>query len=403
MKLVNIPIGELTEHPRNYRRHSDRQLSELQTSLREYGWQRNVVVSKDRYILAGHGIVEAARRNGETQIPCEVQNHLHTAPEAEKFLALENTVSRLAEDDETALSALLADVQRTVGLDGTGYNDAELDALIAGVAAQNEPEPTEDPGAQVDHAAELQERWGTERGQVWQVGRHRLMCGDSTNAEDVGRLLAGATPRLMVTDPPYGVEYDPNWRNEAADKGLIAHAARRVGNVANDDRADWSPMFVLWPCVVAYTWCSSWDLAVTGEVLRGAGYVLRNLVIWAKPRFAISRGDYHWQHEPCWYAVKKGQPSKWMGDRSQTTLWQITLDENVEGGHSTQKPLECMERPIRNHEGDVADPFLGSGTTMVAAERLGRVCYGMELEPKYIAVSLERMAGMGLEPVLTGD
>src|SRR3990167_2543528 len=136
MKLVNIPIGELTEHPRNYRRHSDRQLSELQTSLREYGWQRNVVVSKDRYILAGHWIVEAARRNGETQIPCEVQNHLHTAPEAEKFLALENTVSRLAEDDETALSALLADVQRTVGLDGTGYNDAELDALIAEVAAQ---------------------------------------------------------------------------------------------------------------------------------------------------------------------------------------------------------------------------------------------------------------------------
>jgi len=124
-------------------------------------------------------------------------------------------------------------------------------------------------------------------------------------------------------------------------------------------------------------------------------------IIWAKSNFPIGRGDYHVRHEPCWYAVRKGQAAHRTEDRTQTTLWQINLDKNVEGGHSTQKPVECMARAIRNHNfSDVYDPFLGSGTTMVAAEQLGRICYGMEIEPKYVAVALERMAGMGLEPKL---
>ena len=149
-----------------------------------------------------------------------------------------------------------------------------------------------------------------------------------------------------------------------------------------------------------YCWHADRHASEVQRSLEAAGFEIRCQIVWAKPRFAISRGHYNWQHEPCWYAVRQGKTAHWIGDHSQTTLWSIALDVNVEGGHSTQKPLECMARPIRNHEGDVYDPFLGSGTTMVAAEQLGRLCYGMEIEPKYIAVALERLAGMGLEPRL---
>jgi len=140
---------------------------------------------------------------------------------------------------------------------------------------------------------------------------------------------------------------------------------------------------------------------LTGYALQQAGYEIRNQIIWRKPHFPISRGHYTYQHEPCWYGVKKGRTAHWVGDHNASTVWEIALDKNVEGGHSTQKPLECMARPIRNHEGDVYEPFVGSGTTMVAAEQAGRACYGMEIEPKYIAVTLERLAGMGLAPRLS--
>lgn len=395
--LERIKASELLPHPQNWRTHPREQRDALRGILAEVGIADALLVRQtpDGYqILDGHCRAEEAP---DVEWPCLVVD-LSDA-EADKLLATHDPIGAMAEADADTLRELLAGVE--------SKNEAvrELIATLeeqAGITHESY-EPAEDPGAQVDRAEELRAEWGVERGQVWQVGRHRIMCGDSTKAEDVERLLGGEKPRLMVTDPPYGVEYDPNWRNEAADKGLIAHAERRVGNVQNDDRADWSPVFVLWSSVVAYTWCSSLYLATTGESLRAASYHLRNLLVWAKPRFAISRGDYHWQHETCWYAVKKGQKSGWIGDRSQTTLWQITLDQNVEGGHSTQKPVECMRRPIRNHEGDVCDPFLGSGTTLVACEQLGRVGYGMEISPAYVAVSLQRLHDMGLTCEVVSD
>ena len=231
--------------------------------------------------------------------------------------------------------------------------------------------------------------------------KHRLLCGDSTQAADVARVLDGAKPLLMVTDPPYGVGYEPNWRNEAADKGLIAHwRSSRVGEVVNDDRTDWSDAYRLFPGDVAYCWHAMLHAIEVAQTIAISGFDIRAEIVWSKPRFVISRGHYHAQHESCWYAVRKGQQAHWVGDNSQTTLWEITLDANTEGGHGTQKPVECMARPIRNHAGDVYDPFLGSGTTMVAAEQLGRACYGMEIAPAYVAVALERMAGLGLTPRL---
>jgi len=174
---------------------------------------------------------------------------------------------------------------------------------------------------------------------------------------------------------------------------LIDHAARRVGLVQNDTRDSWLEAFRAFPGDVMYVWHASASATQFATDIMLASFQIRNQIIWAKPRFAISRGDYHWQHEPCWYAVRKTKPSKWVGDRSQSTLWEIPLDRNCSGGHSTQKPLECMARPIRNHQADeVYDPFLGSGTTMVACENLGRKCRAIEISPAYCAVALERMA-----------
>ena len=224
---------------------------------------------------------------------------------------------------------------------------------------------------------------------------HRLLGGDATSGEDVGRVLDGNEPCLMVTDPPYGVNYDPNWRNEAAAKGQLAFAARRVGKVSNDDRIDWSEAYLLFPGDVAYTWSPPGDNQIlTGQAVQKGGFQIRNQIMWRKPHFPISRGHYTYQHEPCWYGVRKGRTSHWIGDNAASTVWDITLDKNVEGGHSTQKPLECMARPIRNHEGDVYDPFVGSGTTLVAAENLGRRCFALEIEPRYCAVAIERMTAM---------
>jgi len=199
---------------------------------------------------------------------------------------------------------------------------------------------------------------------------------------------------MCVTDPPYGVEYDASWRTKAAEEGHLAYAARRVGVVENDDRADWSEAWALFPGAVIYSWHPAGATSlVHAKALQDSGFELRMQIIWAKSNFPIGRGDYHVRHEPCWYAVRKGSPACRNDDRTQSTLWEINLDKNVDGGHSTQKPLECMAKPIRNHTFEVIyEPFLGSGTTIIACENLGRKCRAVEISPAYVAVALERWA-----------
>ena len=183
----------------------------------------------------------------------------------------------------------------------------------------------------------------SERGDVWLLGRHRLVCGDSTDAAVVAKALNGARPHLMVTDPPYGVEYDPAWRNRA---GLSA--TRRTGKVENDDRADWREAWALFPGEVAYVWHGALHAAAVAESLEACGFDIRAQIVWAKDRLVLGRGHYHWQHEPCWYAVKGA--GHWSGDRKQTTLWQIaSRGQDAETAHGTQKPVECMRRPIENN------------------------------------------------------
>ena len=223
--------------------------------------------------------------------------------------------------------------------------------------------------------------------------RHRIACGSSTDPATVERALAGVKPHLMVTDPPYGVEYDANWRNEADRANGKPYGARAVGKVQNDDRADWTEAWALFPGDVAYVWHAGLFAGVVADSLSHCGFKLRSQIIWAKSCLAIGRGDYHWQHEPCWYAVKDGRVGHYAGDRKQTTLWQIPKPQKSETGHSTQKPIECMKRPIENNSSPgqaIYEPFSGSGTTIIAAEMTGRACYAIELNPAYVDVAVKR-------------
>jgi len=228
-------------------------------------------------------------------------------------------------------------------------------------------------------------------GDLFEIGEHRLLCGDSTDILDVDQLLNGKEPYLMVTDPPYGVSYDANWRNEADRANGKKIGGSALGKVKNDSNADWSVAWGHSPAKVAYVWHAGKYSATVQKSLEDKGFEMRSQIIWVKNNIVISRGDYHWKHEPCWYAVKKGSKGNWASDRKQTTVWEINKPQKSETGHSTQKPVECMAKPIGNHDGDVYDPFIGSGTTMVAAHQLNRKCYGMELDPKYCQVIVDRM------------
>ncbi|RAI42919.1 hypothetical protein CH341_16935 [Rhodoplanes roseus] len=236
------------------------------------------------------------------------------------------------------------------------------------------------------------------RGDVWRLGPHRLVCGDATVATVAAAALDGAAPLLMVTDPPYGVNYDPTWRSAVIDRatGTASKAGRALGLVTNDHRADWADAFRHFRGDVAYVWHGALNGTVVRAALEGVGFRPRAQIIWDKGRLILSRGHYHWRHEPCWYAVRKGRTAHWVGGRKQTTVWLIP-HRRSETGHSAQKPIDCMRRPIENHSapGDaVYDPFLGSGTTLVAAEMTGRACHAVELEPAYVAIALARWEDM---------
>ncbi len=233
----------------------------------------------------------------------------------------------------------------------------------------------------------------TKEGDVWLLGKHRLMCGDSTRKSDVKKLLGATKPHLMVTDPPYGVEYDPDWRNHAQRSDGTTIGASAISEVDNDDQTDWREAWALFPGDVAYVWHASLSMSVHAASLAACGFDLRSQIIWAKNNLLISRGHYHWQHESCLYAVRQGGTGHWQGDRKQSTLWFIDKPRKSETGHSTQKPVECMRRPIVNNSkaGEkVYEPFNGSGTTVIACEMEGRVCYAMEVNPEYCDIAVKR-------------
>ena len=230
-------------------------------------------------------------------------------------------------------------------------------------------------------------------GDLWALGPHRLVCGDATDPDIVALALDGRVPHMMVTDPPYGVGYDPAWRGKVIDAASgRPKAAFALGTVLNDDQADWRRAWHLFPGDVAYVWHSALHGDVVRASLEASRFQIRSQIIWDKGRLIISRGHYHWRHEPCWYAVRKGRTGRWAGDRKQTTVW-LMPHRRSETGHATQKPIDAMRRPMLNNSqpGDgIYDPFVGSGTTIMAAETSGRIAHAIELNPAYVAIAIAR-------------
>lgn len=242
------------------------------------------------------------------------------------------------------------------------------------------------------------------RGDLWTIGPHRVLCGDATLGDDARRALGPLKPPLMVTDPPYGVNYDPAWRLRAKATGGLA-----VGEVANDNRADWRAAFRHFKGAVAYVWHAALHHGVVERSLVACGFGVRYQIIWNKTAAALSRGHYHWKHEACLYAVRDGETARWNGARDQVTVWEAPLrvDDDGRTGHATQKPVGLMQRPMLNHtlRGEaVYDPFLGSGASIIAAAACGRIAAGVEIEPAYVDAIVKRAARfVGAPALLEGD
>jgi DNA modification methylase len=406
LKVEQWPIDRPKPYARNARKISDAAISKVAASLSEFGWRQPIVVDEAGVIIAGHTRLLAAKKLGMTEVPVHVAVGL-TPEQVKAYRLMDNRSHEEAEWDLALLAPEIADLQAlAVDLSLTGFDEDEITRFLADAGAT---EGLTDPDAVPD----TPEAPVSVSGDLWLMGRHRLLCGDSTVATDVDRLLGGVKPHLMVTDPPYGVSYDPSWRDVA---GMAGHGPKwknkGTGLVSNDDKADWREAWALFPGSIAYVWHGGLHSSVVAESLTACKFTLRAQIIWAKQHFVFGRGDYHWQHEPCWYAVRG--TGNWAGDRKQTTLWQIKNLNPMGGetsekasGHGTQKPVECMRRPIENNSSPgqaVYEPFCGSGTTIIAAEQTGRSCLALELSPAYCDVIVNRWQDFtGLKATLDGD
>ncbi|CAJ5554312.1 DNA methylase N-4/N-6 domain-containing protein [Burkholderia pseudomallei] len=399
-RVERWPLDRLIPYARNSRTHTSAQVAEIAASMREWGWTNPVLVDEEGTIIAGHGRVLAAALLEWIEAPVMVALGW-TDAQKRAYRIADNKLAEHAGWDTAMLALEMRDL-KDIGFDLTltGFSEGELVDLLTERTLGN-TDPDEIPDTPSEPVTRL--------GDVWALGGHRLACGDATDPAVVERALGGVRPHLMVTDPPYGVEYDAKWR-ERYDQ-FKRHA---VGKVENDDRADWREAWELFPGDIAYVWHGGLHSATVQASLEAAGFAMRAQVIWAKQHFVFSRGDYHWQHEPCWYAVRKGKTGHWSGDRKQTTVWEIANHNPMGGarddttsGHGTQKPVECMRRPIENNSSPgqaIYEPFSGSGTTIIAAEMTGRCCHAIELNPAYVDVAITRwQAFTGKQATLDGD
>ena len=386
MEVIDKEVAGLIPYASNSRTHDDAQVAQIAASIKEFGFNNPVLVDETGGIIAGHGRVLAARKLNLDEVPTIELAHL-TPNQRKAYVIADNKLALNAGWDMEMLSLEMGDLDKEgFDLSLIGFDDNELAAILAD---KNEGLPAP------DEVPDLPDEPVTKEGDVWLLGKHRLMCGDSTVETSVTKLLAGVEPHLMVTDPPYGVNYNAAWRNDAAAKGLIGQrrSTRAIGRVENDNQADWSDAWALFSGDVAYVWHAGNKAHIVAESLEANEFNIRAQIIWAKNNIVIGRGDYHPKHEPCWYAVRKNKKGHYVGGRKQTTVWDINKPLKSETGHSTQKPVECMKRPIENNSSPgqaVYEPFSGSGTTIIAGEMTGRCIYAMELSPAYVDVAVKR-------------
>ncbi len=415
---------QLLANPANWRIHPKAQQDALAGALDQIGWVQQVLVNRRTgFVVDGHARVALALSRGEPTVPVL---YVDLAPDEEALvLATLDPIGAMAGRDDEKLRALLADVS---------VDDAGLLALLGDLGGSEPKTGLTDPD---DVPAPPDEPY-VQPGDLYRLGDHRILCGDATDPAAVARLLDGAAPTLLATDPPYGVQLDQTWRDgvyngsrkrvkgwgvgaggakpymmrevpsEPGDEPAEPNAGGRGRtkgyrhtSISGDIRADWSEAFALVPSLeVGYVWYAS---AHTLEVLQGLvaiGFEFAAQIVWDKGLFSIGRSWYHWNHEPCFVVRKPGLSNLFIGEHDQATIWRAPSPKRIGSGskerkedHPTQKPIVLSEIPIRNHlrPGEsVYEPFSGSGTTLMAAETLGRRCYAMEIDPKYVQVAIER-------------
>jgi DNA modification methylase len=403
------PIDKLIPYARNPRKN-DGAVEQMCGVLREFGFKIPCLVRGDGEVIDGHLRLKAARKLGIAEIPVILCDEW-TPAQVKAFRLMVNRSATWADWDEDLLAVELMDLQTSnYDLALTGFDTKEIDALTLNDA----PEEDALPPVPINPVS------GT--GDLWVCGPHRVLCGDATDPEAVLRLLGERKPILLVSDPPYGVELNNEWRDRV---GLNKHRPAEANNsrrrtkghqettIAGDTRADWSEAFALVPSLeVGYVFHAS---KFTREVLDGLlriGFLHHQQIIWDKGRAVLARTHYWFAHEPIWYVRKKNAP--WYGKAAEnSTIWNSPSPKSMGGSdeetfdHPTQKPVELMRKPILNHTkpgASVYDPFLGSGTTLAAAEITGRACYGLELDPKYVDVVVERWQALsGKKATLEDD
>lgn len=390
---------QLLANPANWRIHPLSQQAALKAAIESVGYIQPVIVNRETgHLIDGHLRVMLAMREGIESIP--VSYVQLTADEEALALATLDPLAAMAATDSEKLLDLLHDVHT---------DDEALQAMLADLvgdaALAGAPESDADAEPQDDRAEELRAQWGTERGQVWTIGDHRLMCGDSTNADDVARLMGGEKAEMMFTDPPYGVNYEGGHFHSGD-----VNIKRSREKIAADDNTqiyfDFLPValpVVDGPC---YMWFAGSRARDVYNALHDCNCEVHALIIWHKTNatYAAMNAQYKQRHEPCLYFKPKGSTLRWCGASTEATIWSEDRD-GINEFHPTQKPITLASKAMRNHEASIVlDPFLGSGTTMVAAQNLSRKCYGMEISPAYCAVILQRMtdAFPGIEIALDG-
>jgi len=390
---ADVPPDQLIPNPSNPRRHPAAQRAALTGSLDTVGWVAETTLNvRTGNLVDGHARLEEALRRGEPTIPV---TYVDLSEDEERLvIATFDPIGAMASFDAARLDELLATLKpekdALAGLLDDLARANGLDALRAGLSDPDDVGPLPDPAAVT-----------VQPGERYLLGDHVLLVGDATSATDVGRLLAGAAPKLLATDPPYGVNLDLAWRDGVVGTGSHRSGVHRATSLAGDTRADWSEAFALVPSLqVGYVWHAAVQAATVADGLARIGFVIVGQIIWDKTRFTLGRSWYHWAHEPAWVVRRRGARVPFLGERNQDTIWRAPSPKAASGDgadapadHPTQKPVLLFETPIRNHirPGEALyDPFCGSGTSLIAAERTGRRCYALELDPAVAQGAIER-------------
>lgn len=380
LRPLAVPIDSVHPDAANARKHGEKNMAAIVASLSRFGQRAPIVVQrKGMVVRAGNGRLAAAKSLGWSHIAAVVVDD--ESVEAVAFAIADNRTAELAEWDKETLASLL-DTLPEEDLGVTGFDESDLKELLSELAPQVE----QDAEPKTDRAEELRVKWGVERGQVWTLGDHRLMCGDSTGAEDVGRLLGGCVPLLMVTDPPYGVDYEGGQANDKKREKLEGDESGDLFGAALSIAAK------IMPRGAWYVWHAGTVAEPCYAAVREAGYEARALIVWHKlsAHYGAPSAHYCQKHEPCLYAVRG--TANWCGPSNEVTVWDLKQPSKNEY-HPTQKPVELFARAIANHDSEyVYEPFSGSGTTIIACEQLKRKCRAMEISPGYVAVALQRWA-----------